>query len=187
MAQGDDADRGPVRHRVAGLLPPRRCTETRVDQVPAATAQQLDASDPQVVDLLRDEAGRRLDQQHATITQLDTKAAGLVAAGIALASYLLATDTAGFVVAAALVAHAGVVIMGLAALAARSWSNAPAPDKLLALLDKQPRQVSDVVLRAKVQAFAENAPNLVAKSDWVKLATWCLGLAMVLTCTARLT
>lgn len=155
-------------------------------EIAGATAEEVSDSDSEVLTFLVEEAGHRLDQQHAAIAQLDTKAAGLVAAGIALASYLAAGETnmLGWV---AVALNAGLLVVALSSLGVRTWADAPAPTQLLDLLPHPLDRVTDVVLRAKIQAYNENQTNLLAKSDWVKIATWFLGLSVPSAALAQLT
>lgn len=176
------------RRALADRLPPRRLgdaddedalDEGKLDQ------QALGAVEQEVLELLNQEVGHRLDAQHNLITQLDTKAGSLVAAGVAVAGYLLSRQQTPLTVLA-IAADVLVVILGLSSLGVRSWQNAPSPTRLLQLETAGARVALDLVIRSKVTAFSRNGENMRAKSDWVKICTWCLAGALVLTSVAAL-
>ncbi|MDT0276650.1 hypothetical protein [Blastococcus goldschmidtiae] len=178
------------RSAAASWLPPPRSPSPdghpstgQIDDLP--DDEQLKTFDEATLALLNDEVGRRLDGQHTDLTQLDAKAGSLVAASIAASGFLLLGDQTWLTRLAA-AAHVVVLLLGLASLAVRTWQQAPTPDVLLRLESTSPNQAYARIVRAKVTAFDRNVDNGAAKADWVKICTWALVLAFVLTVVSKL-
>lgn len=133
-----------------------------------------------ILPLLNDELNRRLDQQWDTISQLDTKATGLVTFGVG-ATGLLVSHHMTVIAYFAVVTYAISFVCTFACLAVRRWSTAPAPG-LLAELEHADAALSyDWLIRAKAKSFLESDALLVRKADWLKIATWSMLIPAVLT------
>ena len=178
------------RSRVASALPPRRRPadnpahpqqdgQAKADAIDGADNDLLD-NDLKILPLLNDELNRRLDQQWETISQLDTKAAGLVTFAVA-AMGLLVSHPMNVIGYFALVAYGVGLACTFACLAVRQWTTAPAPALLVELEHADPALSYDRLIRAKAKSYVKSQGELSRKADWLKIATWSMLVPAILT------